>query len=156
MKVLVVYATRTGTGKAIADRIGKALNADVEQIADKVNRKGVFGFIRSGYQASTKRCSPIGPLSKDPSRYDLTILVSPIWASTFSSPIRTFLRDYGPKMKKTALFVSHLAPDNRYETARTEMESTLEKRLMAFGSFCSKEPDRLPTEVDIFLKSLAG
>lgn len=156
MKTLVVYATRTGTGKIMADRIGKALNADVEQIADKVNRKGVLGFMLSGFQASTRRCSPIGPFAHDPAGYDLTILVSPVWAGSLASPIRTFLRDYGSKLKDAALVVSHFAPDNLYEKARDEVEKVLGKRLKAFGSICSKEPDRLQIEVDIFLNSLMG
>lgn len=156
MKTLVVYATRTGTGKIIADRIGNALRADVEQIADKVNRKGVLGFLLSGFQASAKRCSPIGPVAHDPAGYDLTILIGPVWAGSLSSPIRTFLRDYGSKLKDTALVVSHLAPDNLYEKARDEVEQVLGKRLKAFGSICSKEPDRVRTGVDVFLSSLVG
>ncbi|HEY5467005.1 MAG TPA: flavodoxin, partial [Clostridia bacterium] len=108
MKILVVYATRTGTGKMIADRISEALNADVEQIVDKVNRKGVLGFIRSGFQAFTKRCSPIGPPLRNPAQYDMTILISPIWASSLSSPMRTFLHEDGSKMKDVAVVFSHL------------------------------------------------
>jgi menaquinone-dependent protoporphyrinogen IX oxidase len=154
MRILVVYATRTGTGRTIAERIGKALNADVEQIDDKVNRKGLFGFIRSGFQASTKRCSPIGPLSHDPARYDMTILISPVWAGSLSSPVRTFLRDNGAKLKDAVLVVSHLAPDDPYEKARDEVEKVLGRRLKAFGSICSKEPARLQIEVDLFLKTL--
>lgn len=154
MKILVVYATRTGTGKMIADRIGEALNADVEQIVDKVNRKGVLGFIRSGFQAFTKRCSPIGPPLRNPAQYDMTILISPIWASSLSSPMRTFLREDGQKMKDVALVFSHLAPDNPYEKARDDVEQILGKRLKAFGSICSKDPGQLQTQVDMFLKSL--
>ncbi len=156
MKILVVYATRTGTGRTIAERIGKALNADVEQIDDKVNRKGLFGFIWSGFQASTKQFSPIGPLAHDPARYDMTILISPVWAGSLSSPVRTFLRDHGSKLKDAALVVSHLDPDNLYEKARDEVEQALGRRLKAFGSICSKEPARLQVEVDMFLKTLVG
>ena len=154
MKILVVYATRTGTGKMIADRIGEALNADVEQIVDRVNRKGVFGFMRSGFQASTKRCSPIGTRLRNPALYDMTILISPIWASSISSPMRTYLREDGSKMKDVALVFAHLAPGNPYEKARDDVESILGKRLKAFASICSKDPGRLQMQVDMFLKSL--
>jgi len=155
MKILVVYATRSGTCKMVAERVGKEMNADVEQLADLVNRKGIFGFMLSGFQATAKRCSPLGPLTHDPADYDLTIVVSPIWAGTYASPIRTFLRDYGKKMKEAAFLVLHMAPKDQYLHVRNAFEAEYGKKVKAFDSLCVKDgPERLQTEVDLFLRNL--
>lgn len=157
MKILVVYATRSGTCKMLAERIGNEMGADIEQIDDQVNRKGVFGFIRSGYQSKRKSCSPIGPLKKDPADYDLTIVVAPIWAGAFASPVRTLLRDYGKRMKEAALLVTHAGPKGEYRSARDEFEAAYGKHVRAFGSLCIKDGnDRLETEAELFLKELVG
>ena len=51
MKVLVAFYSRTGSTKLVAEAIAQALNADVEEIKDKKDRNGIFGFLKSGYEA---------------------------------------------------------------------------------------------------------
>ena len=45
MKVLVVYYSRTGNTKFVAEAIAQSLEADIEEIKDGKNRMGVFGFL---------------------------------------------------------------------------------------------------------------
>ena len=60
MKVLVVYYSRTGNTKFVAEAIAQSLEADIEEIKDKKNRMGVFGFLRCGYEAIFKTLQAAG------------------------------------------------------------------------------------------------
>jgi flavodoxin len=93
MKTLVVYYTRTGNTTNIAGEIAAALEADVEELKDDVSRGGPVGFVRSGREAKSGKLVDLDPLSHEPSKYDLVVIGTPVWAQTMSSPIRTFLRN---------------------------------------------------------------
>jgi flavodoxin len=43
-KVLVVYYSRTGATRTLAEALAKALQADIEPIIDRKNRSGIFGY----------------------------------------------------------------------------------------------------------------
>ncbi|MCD6363048.1 MAG: flavodoxin family protein [Synergistetes bacterium] len=58
MKTLVVVYSRTGITLSLAKKIARELQADLEIIRDNVNRKGVLGFLRSGYEAVRKKFRP--------------------------------------------------------------------------------------------------
>lgn len=81
MKVLVVYYSQTGNTKLVAEAIAESLNADIEEISDEKDRAGVFGFLRSGYEAIFKKLTETQqPIKHKPEEYDLTIIGSPVWA----------------------------------------------------------------------------
>jgi len=64
---------------------------DVEEIQDKRNRMGWFGFLISGYEGATRQPAKIVPAKLDPSQYDVIIVGTPIWAGAMSSPLRAYL-----------------------------------------------------------------
>ncbi len=45
MKVLIVYYSRSGQTRNIAEVIAKKLGAELEEIVDHRNRKGLLGFL---------------------------------------------------------------------------------------------------------------
>ena len=51
MKALVVYYSRTGNTKHVAEMIAGALKADLEELVDKRGREGFLGYLRSGRDA---------------------------------------------------------------------------------------------------------
>ena len=106
MKTLIVYYSRTGVTKKVAEILRQKLNCDVEEIIDNKNRKGPVGYMLSGREAMKKITPPIEPLTKNIADYDLVIVGTPVWAFTMSSPIRTFLTEQKDKIKKTAFFVT--------------------------------------------------
>ncbi|KUK03189.1 MAG: hypothetical protein XD45_0757 [Thermotoga sp. 50_64] len=54
MKTLVVVYSRTGNALSGAKKIADELQADLEVIEGKTNRRGILGFLRSGYEALKK------------------------------------------------------------------------------------------------------
>jgi len=91
MKTLVVYYTRTGHTRRVAEDIATALEADIEELKDDVHRGGPIGFVRSGMEARNGTTVNLEPLEHRPSDYDLVVVGTPVWAQNVSSPVRTFL-----------------------------------------------------------------
>lgn len=90
-KVLVVYYSRTGTTRRLAEALAKALQADIEPVIDTKSRSGVVGYLRSVAEALQKRGAPLKPMKADPRSYDLVVIGTPVWAWSVSSPVRSYL-----------------------------------------------------------------
>jgi flavodoxin len=104
MKSLVVYYTRTGKTKSVAEAIATQLGADIEEVVDLKKREGKIGWIMSGKDASRKSLTEIAPTKKAPPDYDLVIIGTPIWAWSPTPAIRTYISQNNLSGKKVALF----------------------------------------------------
>jgi len=114
MKTLVVFYSRTGNNKKIADLIKEKIGGDIEEIIDLKNRKGLIGWIRSGMDASLKRETKIKDIVNDPENYDMIIVGTPVWAGSITPALRTYLNRNKDKIKDYALFsVSGFGEKNR-------------------------------------------
>lgn len=104
MKVLVVFYSRTGTTRKVAESISRILGCDVEEIFDTKNRSGIWGYLMAGRDAMLGRLTVIREIKKDPALYDIVIIGTPVWAYTMSMPIRTYLSQNKDKLRKVAFF----------------------------------------------------
>jgi len=93
MKIKVVYFTRSNNSKRIAEKIANNLDAEIIQITDGKNYKGLFGYIKAGFYSTSNKKVKI-KLDKEIKDYDKLIVVSPIWAGKLANPVRIFLNDY--------------------------------------------------------------
>jgi len=103
VNALIVYYSRTGNNEKLVNELEAKLGCDIEKIIDTVNRKGVWGWLRSGYQASRKKMSKIEPTKKDPGNYTLVVICYPFWAGLMPPPMRTYLSENKGKFNKVAL-----------------------------------------------------
>lgn len=103
-KILLVYYSRTGITKKVAEEILKSLNCDIEEVVDTKNRAGAIGYIMAGKDATLKSLTQIKETTKNPGDYDMVIIGTPIWAFTMSTPIRTYIEQNKDKFKKVAFF----------------------------------------------------
>jgi flavodoxin len=104
MKTLVVFYSRDGHTKAVAQEIAKTLGADLEEIVDKKSRQGIIGWLLGGRDATKKRDTEIGPLKCDPAAYELVAIGTPIWAWNMAPAVRTYLTQNKGKVKSAAFF----------------------------------------------------
>ena len=91
MKSLVVYYTRTGNAKFIADKIAANIGADAEEIIDMKKRSGPIGFLSGGKDATQGKETKIGEIKLSPKDYDLIIIGTPVWSSSPTPAIRTYI-----------------------------------------------------------------
>src|SRR5512136_2440098 len=105
-KILVVYYSRSGNTQRLCEDVAKELGADIEGIQDVKSRKGLFGWLRSGSEASRRKLPEIRPFGKDPAQYDLVVLGTPVWAGVMASPLRTWLNANKAKLKAVAFLTT--------------------------------------------------
>jgi flavodoxin len=104
MKALVVYYSRTGTTQKVAEKITKQLHADIERIIDTKNRKGIIGYLLAGRDAMRRKLTAIDKIGKDPQKYDIIIIGTPLWGWQICPAVRTFIEEHKKKIKKVAFF----------------------------------------------------
>jgi menaquinone-dependent protoporphyrinogen IX oxidase len=106
MRTLVVFYSRSGTTRLVAEKIARGLGADTEELVDPTDRRGVRGYLRSGFDARLGRWMPLEPVERDPMKYDLVVVGTPVWVSCISAPVRTFLGNNARRLRKVAFFVT--------------------------------------------------
>lgn len=105
-KSLVVFYSRTGTTKRIAELVSKSIGCDIEEIVDLKNKSGVIGWLKAGREGAAKKLTKIGETFKDPSEYETIIIGTPVWAGNMSSAIRTWVSLNRKDLKNVAFFVT--------------------------------------------------
>jgi flavodoxin len=104
MKSLVVYYSRTGKTKFVAETIAAELGSEIEEIVDLKSREGKMGWMSATRDASSEKETQIAPTKKIPSDYDLLIIGTPVWAFNLTPAIRTYIKKNDLSGKKIALF----------------------------------------------------
>ena len=89
--VLCMYYSRTGNTRATITEMAEALGAEVVELRDDVERRGFFGWLRSGMDAMSRTAPPVLPFEtqKPLSQYRLVILGTPVWAGRCSSVMKS-------------------------------------------------------------------
>lgn len=154
-KVLVVYFSRSGNTKIIANEISRKLQCDYEELKISKSYTGFFGYQRALFDSILKRKIAIKQLIKSPSDYDLIIIGSPIFARSMSAPIRSFLNFYKNSLNNVAFFLTH-ASQNNDQFIFDQMESLISKN--SLGQLSVSEADlntgKFKSEVLNFLSQL--
>ena len=104
---LVVYYSRSGCTRSLAEQIAAQYGADIEEIVDRVGRRGVFGYLRSFFEALLRIPALIEPNRRSPRNYSTVIVGSPVWAGQVPSPVRSYLRRNRGRFRRVAFFCSH-------------------------------------------------
>ena len=87
MKTLVVYYSKTGTTKKVAQAVIAGKNCDYDELR---------------YDEKTKELNYSG----NPSDYEHIILLSPVWAFSLAEPMKIYLAKYGRVIKSYDLIVT--------------------------------------------------
>lgn len=103
MALKVIYFSRSGRSKAMAEQIAKATSAPLIEVTDTQNWSGLFGYLRAGRYTMTDKqyaFSVSGEVQPD----DELIVLSPLWAGGPAQTIRLFLKD--KNLKKVHLVLT--------------------------------------------------
>ena len=88
----VVYFTRTGNSRRIAEKLAKKLSCQIIEVTDNMNWNGIWGFIKGGYYASKNKVVAI-KTSPELVDYDELIVVSPLWAGGIVPAMKELLKN---------------------------------------------------------------
>lgn len=106
-KVLIVYYSKGGTTRTVAQRLVQESQADLLAIEDVNDRKGLMGYLRSLVEAVFHVEGHIrvnAPVRED---YDLVVIGTPIWAWNMSSPVRAYISERHGEFKRIAFFCTY-------------------------------------------------
>jgi len=155
MRFLTVYVTRTGNTERVARKIYETLGGSIELITEKVNRKGIIGWIRTGRQNTQKEAAEIDPTEYDPSEYDLVILASPVWAGSVSAPMRGYMTLNAEKLTRAAVFLTNDSGD--VKDAFDEIQGILPNNPVVEGALQrSKIKDEFDSTVRAFIDEISS
>jgi flavodoxin len=105
-RVLVVFFSRTGTTRCLAEHIARATQGELEELQEHRSRRGIMGWLRSGYEGTYRLSAAILPLRRSLRDYDLVYVGSPTWNQSLASPVRRFLADNAGALPNVALFAT--------------------------------------------------
>ncbi len=161
MKTIVVFYSLNGNTAFAADRIATTLKADLLALetVKPYPKKGFAKFFHGGKAAVFGDEPELQPFNADLSGYDLILLGTPVWAGTFSPPLRSFCRlvrtsfDY----KKIAAFAC--SSGGSAENAFNKLENEVGKRFCA--TLHLTDPLTRPAEgnekrISLFCSALSG
>lgn len=114
MRTAIVYYSMSGNTKYAADKIAGRLKAsgeaDIIRIEPKkaYPDKGAKKFLWGGKSAVMGETPELQPYEFELDKYDRIIFGTPVWASTFAPPLRTFINENPDvKGKKLAVFTCY-------------------------------------------------
>ncbi len=115
---LVVYYSRNGSTKEVAEKLAEYLECDTAEIISKKKYRGPFGFLAAGRSSMRGELVEIKEPELKPENYESVIICSPVWASRPSSPVRTYLNSNKGKFKQLSyvLTMGGTGFEQAYET----------------------------------------
>ena len=131
--ILCMYYSRTGATRQAMTEIAQALDAELVELTDGVDRSGARGYLRSGMDAMRRATLPLAPYETERplSEYRLVILGTPVWAGRCASPVRALLKRRGLELHRVAYVVTR-STEQRSQEVYDQMDLyTAEKRLFA-------------------------
>jgi len=123
--ILIVYYSLTGNTRFIAESIKDVLEAQIQEIKPikEINPKGSMKYLWGGMRATMKKKPELEPIEKDPKDYDILFLGTPVWAWTFTPPIRSFISKFDLSEKVIAIWCCHGGSSGK---TLKKLESSLE------------------------------
>ncbi len=147
MKILVAFYSRTGNTKKLGKQIAGLLKADVDEIIDKKDRNGIKGWLGAGKDVLFKKPTKIKH-EKNPEKYDLVIVGTPVWAGTMTPAVKEYL--FKNSFNKIAFFCTFGGNASR---TFDDMEKMSESPISKIG-LKDKKIDNSEKEIVEFCKKL--
>lgn len=160
MKSLVVYFSLEGNTELIADKISERKGADLLRLVPKkaYKSKGVAKFLWGGKSAIMAEKPELEEYSINLSAYACIIFGSPIWASTFTPPLRTFIENHRDELKGKVFAAFVCQAGSGAEKALTKLAKALEIEAFAATAIFidpkSKPEEEVAAGVDEFCSKL--
>lgn len=124
MKTLVVYFSRKGYVKKIAQQIASQNQADIFEIKTLEKTDGVLGFWWCGRFGMHRWGMPIEK-TPDVTAFDKVIICSPVWVFSICAPVREFLKQNSGKIKEAQYVLVHFSNPLNYDKTVAEMDKLL-------------------------------
>lgn len=108
-KTIVLFYSLEGNTRKVGELLSKDLDLPLEEIkpVKEISSSGFSKYLWGGSQVIMNKKPDLVEIKTDLDDYDTVILGSPIWAGSFTPPIKSLLEDGALKNKKVAFFYCH-------------------------------------------------
>lgn len=103
-RILVVFFSRDGHTRRIAQEVAQACDADLDEIRAPGDRSGLLGYVRCALEALLGIEPTVQRAVHMPERYGLVVIGTPIWFWNIASPVRAWITRHRGQLPAVALF----------------------------------------------------
>ena len=109
MSTLIVYFSFDGNTKFIAEKIAETIDADIIELKTNKNypTEGFGKYFWGGKSVIFGESPKLTNDGIDLNRYETILIGTPVWAGSYTPPVKSFIRQYTIQGKRIALFASH-------------------------------------------------
>lgn len=135
-RTLVLYYSRKGSNRYLAEKLSEELNAEIEPISPLIRGNFlliIFSLLKIGVSPKS--------LKNHPADFERIILCSPIWMGQVVSPLRGFLNRYGKECRSVDFITCCGSSDEGkldkfgYATVFSQIEKVLGERYRSGTAF---------------------
>ncbi len=153
MRTAIIFYSRTGTTRRVADALAAELDADIGEIHCHRFRPGPLRYLMAGYHSVKGNLPTIEGPDMDFSSHDLVVIGTPVWTSHPSLPVRAFLAGKPDLPDRVALFLTH-GGHSPAETAISEFAALLPHPLA--GSLAIDHDTALKADISERVRTFAA
>lgn len=106
-RVLVIFYSRTGATRTVAQQIAVSLHADLHELREPRHRALPVGHLRSTRRAVRARQSVVVPAGADPAWYDLVVIGTPVQMGRAAEPVRRYVSAIWGRCRRVAFFATY-------------------------------------------------
>jgi len=149
MSKTFVYCSATGNGDYLAGLM-KDHGYEILKLQPKKSfgKKGFFMMMHYGRLAMKRYAEPLLPYLYEEDVTSTLVLGSPVWASRFSTPINSFLKDHPLGNRKVVVILYGMGEKN------PKAEKNVVKQLPGAIVYYLQNPLKNPEEVEKLLNSI--
>ena len=157
MKTAIVYYSMHGNVRYVSEKVAKELGADLIELkpVKAYPDKGAMQFLWGGSAVTFKKKPDLEPYSFNAADYDLVIIGTPVWAGSFTPPLRTFFENNDLTGKKIAVIATSGGGDSA-KCLQAVKEATKADSLAATLSLVDpkdKPSDNVEKEISQFIEA---
>jgi flavodoxin len=105
-RTLIVYYSVSGNTERVARDLAAHLDADLQRVHERTNRRGFWGHLRAAYDSLRERPAVLIHAARQAADYELTIVGTPIWTGKITPAARTYLESIRGRARSIAFFTT--------------------------------------------------
>ncbi len=162
MKILIVYYSLEGNTKYVAEKIAEQTGAEVLRLEpEKAYPAGkVTKYLWGGRSAVMGDAPKLKSYEAELSDYEMIVFGTPVWASTFAPPLRSFIKNHKEelKQKKVAFFACSAggSAEKCFENLKRELSAGESVTSLHLTDPMWKQSEDNLVQIESFCKKIVG
>ena len=103
--VLVVYYSRTGKTRMLAEKLATPLGAELQEIREEKDRSGILGYLSAALDSLLGRRANLTH-APDPAPFKTIVIGAPIWTGRVTAPVRAYVEQVDLSGKSVCAFTT--------------------------------------------------